>query len=1716
MSNTSMKTIKDYISNPKPSAWVDSWYANEVACPANASRLNTKLTEAEITAKVQHLLDNPETLEQLYTEVWGEYSPLKTSGNRITLSKAAGQEWNADTQTNVDKIFYRISEETTDGVVGIPGSRYAAINSLVMTLMMSFTKGMEFKAPVNSQGVKFKDSGALKIDWVKLVAKLDNAGQSFWTTGLVEAAEDNNLRQYLYKGVAYTPEDDVYTEVVSQFKRYMKMEEEVATPFDTVKVRYLDYNYHPSEVHAFLSILFSMATNKPYLTYKGGVEVVGRHIEAMFSANPESFKMSEELSNNAFFYQDLPGCYAHDITRAELMALLKVFGLVLGNKKGLRVTDNIISFEGEVELTVKEDGVYDEEGRRVINSILHHYWDKQNYFDYVSGFGGLVISMLNTLHAFEKNADMTTFNWYRKHVSKAILVDHTIETGAAIQGDRQDYDRYSGKMYSLSHVMPISVVPAQIGEGSELVAGNSELHICESSDTAALAGDLFDQLGLVVLPKGKMPIVDNRLIYTKWSDVSPVAYHQLAHLHHCINTIAGENCDWISELKELYPDFWIHSAMQVEKFLELLLQYAVILKTTKAAKLKRPITRMAIAAIPLGPKAMYSALRRWDNDQYSLIHGIDVILAPHAVNIPGQGISLTSDMGVPSTRQSSSLHFIELFGVKDSKGKIDWAKTVLSFQKADGTDYPIRYLGGDKYEMVFDTQTTFINKGKNVKTDGIYCLEGDIIATVGFQAEDGTIYYHTIEAKNTCFVKKLVWRLNPKLGNASGRVMRVRVVFDKVIGTSNDVKFRENVKMTTAGMPLGKRVVYNELNKGKNITPNAVNILPSDTMKCPDLLMGMADVHALCLRENYGGEYIKTLNSSLFPGEEDDVALVWNEITAAAGGYDVLNKWFQYEYAQNLWLHYTDLENNTLAALKTLYTNQAKAGKQWTKTKVEDVKYYTGADFSDKSDVECFYTNWNTMQLESLDGEKRWISLSNVLVFYKELNLGSGVMEDHFLQYSLCYAGTNGLRLVQPVKTELGSVREAVCECNTMPTVTTIVAAGVPGIYEPDPELAFWLGNNESKIKQWQHIRAMCNKTSLLDLNGDSLPVIPLLKHEKGKQVVNPFIEELLAQYAEAKGEEYVDIKLRAKDPYQYGVVRFEELAEIFSNVMLDFGSCHIYMPALVMQESEPNGEESLNGLVRSVLMSILLGTKETFASSQSKIKAALAGLATSSKFLKGCSQGQPGLGCKALGIFGIEAHELIIVRDSRPDSYYQKMLRLCIKQGVIKKGEDLDGVTVLDYRAPIIFVGYKKIRVVEPSSLLGMMLNGYQCGVHALASYISAGDHDGDIFYFVPLLAYLCKNVLYTTVQIILDLITLRTGIGALEANQEAYIGDHWKIKTPKAEVITGGLLQKKHFGAIVRFDVKQPESYEGLSAEDIDLYKKANKVGEGLRNIIAEGAEDFAVNVGSMYQMATRATIVESFIKSDFSFVKDSDKLEEFTKDSWMRGLSCPLFELYETDLGGYNANLKQALDILVCLMNGKPVPDKAEELVAYNIKEAGLNPQRAGSFVNAALFSGDCKALPKKPKGSKTYECQNKLYTDNVTGILFLLPGVLDELLRAKIFRNEEDSVGMPTNKTKREGQIELVKAYYKWMVTFDPDNKLRETSFVVRLCDDLLRGILPCILEPYQLTNINSVFYSSASTEDTKSLTLSEKMKRKREGLAKLPVSAHTPLTTTVYI
>jgi len=1724
-----MKTIKDYLANPVKNPNYDAVYANAIGCPTAKSIANTLYTENEVTEIVDRILNLEDSLESLYTRVWGEYSPLTTTGNRLWLVKSTGTKYNPETKQKQTYTTTAIrTGDSKNGELGIPGTKYAAIQSLVMTLMMSFTKDMTFEAPVNSAKEGIKGQQVLDIDWDKLVAKLRGTDKSLfkYTTELVAQSQDCDLRANLYQVEYVTPTDELYSKVAREFLKLTKAEEWTKTEVP-MKIGYLSGFWSSEDVHAFLSLLFAQESGLPVLSFPRGWLYVHRSVEAMHNANPERFLISEEILQKAFVYTDLPRYFSHYISGAELLALTKVLELALGEQKGLSVKEDIISFEGEVEITVEADGVYDDEQRRAINSVIYTLGLGNTInLDYVSGFGGVLLSMLNHLDAFEKNKDLTTFKWYRDSLSSAILFDHTVETGAAVQGDRQDYDEFSAKMYKLEHIVPLNTVKSSTGKGYSYVSTASGLQKVGGPEVAELALDILDQTRLVVLPKGDLPLIDGRVIHTKWSDASPIVYNQLAYMHYVIENMCGDDCNWIDELKELYPDYWVMSAYQEEEFLRLVLEYGVLMHSTKNTKLKRPTTTMCIASVPVGKNATLNALKSWRTQEASAIHKVEAILMPFGVYVPGEAILLES-LGLPSVRQSSDSHFIESYGVKDENGKLDWAKTVLSFVDVNNQEYPIAYKGGGKYSMDFTTTTKFTCKGEEVETEGVYCVEGDIIATVGYENEEGKLYYYNVVAEKTCFVKQLRWVVKKKLGNAQGSTMKLRVVYNKVIGTSNDIKGRANIKTTFSGIPNGKSCVYNDLNASKKLTKGTVALFPSDTMKYPDLLMNTLDIAALCLRENYGSDAIKHMNSQLFAGSEESESLIWNPLTAASGGYDKLKQWFEYAYAQNLWVEYTDLEDNALATLFELYTNLADKGKQWKYVDASVVKEQTGADFTDKSGVCCLYTTWNGTELEDLEGNKRWVSLSNVLVFYKEINLVTGVIEDHFLQYSLCYAGTEGLKLYQPMKTELGSVRESVCVCNTMATVTAVVAQGVPGIYEPNPKLAAWLGDNTSRIKQWQHIQAMVNKTAILDDNKEALPVVSLTVAKSQQIVVNPALAVLIDGYKASKiaeGEDYVDLALRAADPYEYGVVTFEELAEIFSSVVLDFGVCHIYLPALLRQENEPSGQESLNGLILAVLVSAITGSKALVVSTQSKIKAAIVGLALSSDFLKGISQGQPGLGCKALGIFGIKADEFIILRDNRPDSYYMKMKKLCIKQGIINRGDDIDGVTVMDYRAPIVFVAFKKIRVVEPGSLIGSMINAYQAGVHALASYISAGDHDGDIYYFVPIPEELCGEIQYTTIQIILDMITLRTGIGALVPEQSAYIADHWKIKMPSAGAIKGGLLQKKHFGGYQRFDkVAKPDSTEGLSTKNIALLEASTKVPQGLRTVISEGAIDFSCNVGSMYQLSSRVVLLETILKADYSFIKDSEEITNQTTNSWMGSLSCPAVELYETELGGYQSPTFEACTKLSAIQSGGKIEPDTHTDVSKLIEEGGLNPARALGFISAASYGSYCKMLDEISKDTKQYYCYGSDIKDSATGIIYLLPAILDELLRGKLYRNDSGNVGLPKGKVKREGQIALAKAFYTWLVTYDPSNRLRETSYVVCLCDDLLRGILPCVLNKAQLAEINKVFTgagTNTAAAPKEGLTLTERMAMKKESEGKAAantlVSAHTPISDSVYI
>jgi hypothetical protein len=516
------------------------------------------------------------------------------------------------------------------------------------------------------------------------------------------------------------------------------------------------------------------------------------------------------------------------------------------------------------------------------------------------------------------------------------------------------------------------------------------------------------------------------------------------------------------------------------------------------------------------------------------------------------------------------------------------------------------------------------------------------------------------------------------------------------------------------------------------------------------------------------------------------------------------------------------------------------------------------------------------------------------------------------------------------------------------------------------------------------------------------------------------------------------------------------------------------------------------------------------------RIKRALRNLAKSSKAFSGLMMGQPGVNCKVQGYFGIPVHKMYILEDARANSYYQYMKRLCVKQGIITKGESIDGVVVLGARAPMPFPGYLEIEIVKPGSFKSRLCTAYQPGVNCLFSYINKGDYDGDGVLFVPVPKEFNDSIQLVSLELIADGIFLSTGKNWVAGEQKAYVKDHWEPKVLSAESLSNfRLLQAKHIAGLTRFDMQESSLAQqvaankpGVSKEDTAIVKTSAKISgrDGFAYLNKAAAEVQANYVGWMYQMAVKGTVAIELYKTCENVLRNAQDMynllepkplggyEERTKGQFFtQDLVAALFEIYEGGtLGGYDPSAYLALGLLIDVIQGtskNPVlleakSDKAQKETAGTylkplLNDAGLNGGKALQFYECAKFTKKCRDLTNPGLGVNSIE-------HDAIGFIHIASEVADLLGRGKLFRNKAGEVefNMSDPNSKTGLHFYLVEAYFRWQATYDSEGELSNNSVVIKHVNHVLWHTL-CAILPNEdwVVEINKALRTNTGTEES---------------------------------
>jgi hypothetical protein len=1042
---------------------------------------------------------------------------------------------------------------------------------------------------------------------------------------------------------------------------------------------------------------------------------------------------------------------------------------------------------------------------------------------------------------------------------------------------------------------------------------------------------------------------------------------------------------------------------------------------------------------------------------------------------------------MPSAQQGSDLNSLERVGIAKD-GEIDWKQTIILPFTA--TEFPIQQ-NADGWFITINATSTIQGDNEEIRIKGVEVQKGEVVVSVAYVGEDGETYYHNITSKRNCVVKEIRWRV----GTLDS--LDVTIIMDEIIGLDHDLKLRENVKMTVSMTP-NDDLIYNTLNEDVCLSTGIMLVIGQDADKSPDLLQGRTDIAALTARENGLGKFLKQLNAGM---SESDRQLMWSEALAAVGHYDGLHKWFNFHFAQSIWFHFEDLKESMISVQKEAFEKNSN----WTPITAPELEARTGVDFTGKEGLTVYVNNWDEAKF-TLGDKSRSVPVGQVVLFYTEDG------KDHMWQKCFCYVGTNESHVWGQAKVELSSVQQAVSVSSVMFNTVMLVNQGM-GKMKPNPELAEWLMDNVDKAQQWAAVQAMFSGSPIYK-DGAELPTLELI--DVGTEGVSASFNDHVIEYESSiEAEGYISVFKRVKLSGPEGIISFEELKQIFGDVVLQLSEFQsLYLPALWEQEAEPIGKETLNGLVKGLVNYLLADDVKGAMSRMNRIKRALRNLAKSSKAFAGLMMGQPGVNCKVQGYFGIPVHKMYILEDVRANSYYQYMKRLCIKQEIINKGESIDGVIVLGARAPMPFPGYLEIEVVKQGSAKSQLCAAYQPGVNCLFSYINKGDYDGDGVLFVPVSKKFNDSIQLVSLELIADGIFLSTGKNWVAGEQKAYIKDHWEPKVLSAESLSNfRLLQAKHIAGLTRFDMRKSSLAQqvaankpGISPEDTAVVKASAKITarDGFAYLNKAAAEVQANYVGWMYQMAVKGTVAIELYKTCGSVLSNAQEMynllepkplgsyDERTKGRFFtEELVAALFEVYEGGtLGGYDPSAYLALGLLIDTIQGKnnnPVlleakSDKAQKEAAGTylkplLNDAGLNGGKALQFYECAKFTKKCRDLTNPGLGVNSID-------HDAIGFIHIASEVADLLGRGKLFRNKAGEVEFDMSTDTTGLHFYLVEAYFRWQATYDEAGELSNNSVVIKHVNHVLWHTL-CAILPNEdwVEEINNALRTNVGTEES---------------------------------
>jgi len=1003
--------------------------------------------------------------------------------------------------------------------------------------------------------------------------------------------------------------------------------------------------------------------------------------------------------------------------------------LKYASMKGRDKFVNILEYEDEdkVEvyfeenyITIQEDGVYDNRGRRFMNLLLadrraEEVVASEDDLVLINSHQSYIMTLVNSLWyllSIKTSGHIRTepiAQWFR-HFSNLIPMDSEEESGALNVGLRGEYNRVATQAYVWNGLMPFAV------KGKATLEGLGESHNNIESGQLVKFSNLKHQLAkatlskynLVQVHKGNMSFMDASWVALKGSDLPTEIAREL--ITYVVTKIYGKSLR--DGLMELYFSDASDSEKLVaesckddeNKLLELFLQYGIFPLSTKVAKITKRITlAMPSSAEPIDG-VMRAFFRLGSLSGADVGHRYTAGVFPHLINSPGVMWQLCARLKPFIVKKNNDVN-IECF-IEDSK---QWI-----FSHTDGVESNKGGRWSYSYRHLEDKCTTDGNH-YDITHSGKFFKKDDPIVEIPYKAGD-KICYKVIAAEEDCWVKEINW-WDLEIGGE--KVLTLRILWEdvqfnaKLRQTFKALVSRPSSALWSATKP---ELIYNELNAkldnilGKQLPSNVDIITTGDSDKSKDLLMGLLDIAAETEVANGRGNQIAPLNKIL--GIDRTDIFLYHEVLALAGKYDKFMGNFIDRYGRPVWFYNRDSKDAMLRAVREMYKNRADGGS-WVERDIdwlhkncpETVGFDFGADLSDL-----------TIVTSNMSKDKKLTPYDEVFVFGKSNFVTKEGLElpEFIWQRSFGFIGTDDDQVYINAKVELCSVDQSVSTSPLMSAVARCVNVGI-GSIKGNYKTAKSLMEVSTKeaADHLKAVKSMVNNYILTDKDGNSFDEINLFEDGQISEAALDILEQVDDLYDRAqKGDRQL----------------IHDIAKVSeTTVFYITEDVYLYLPAILRQSRNTEARQSLTGTVADLFNYAINGVESRKISLAIRgIVGSLKNLVKSKNLLKAVFMGRKSSQTKAVGVWGIPLTSYVVIKYS---AAFWEYVDAAVDNGIInnrKEWRKLVGKRLFLSRAPLPFPTCLEFCPVNYDHPYACLINNSQAGVNPLVAYISGGDFDG------------------------------------------------------------------------------------------------------------------------------------------------------------------------------------------------------------------------------------------------------------------------------------------------------------------------------------------------------------------------------------------------------